>query len=78
MSGSDRTPQHAGLLEPGVSGNLRRSCARRLASRQRAANLATIRAAVIAALKDADYLHIPVAGPGALGPPLINQVLPGT
>jgi hypothetical protein len=31
-SGSDRTPQHAGLLEPGVSGNVRRSCARRLAS----------------------------------------------
>ena len=27
--------------------------------RQRAANLATIRAAVIAALKDAGYLHIP-------------------
>jgi len=23
-------PQYAGLLEPGVSGNLRRSCARRL------------------------------------------------
>ena len=33
--------------------------ARRLAKRQRAANLATIRAAVIAALKDAGYLHIP-------------------
>jgi hypothetical protein len=59
VSGSDRTPQHAGLLEPGVSGNLRRSCARRLAQRQRAANLATIRAAVIAALKDDGYLHIP-------------------
>ena len=40
-------------------GNLRRSCARRLAERQRAANLATIRAAAIAALKDDGYLHIP-------------------
>ena len=30
-SDSDRTPQYADLLEPGVSGNLRRSCARRLA-----------------------------------------------
>src|SRR6266487_2686024 len=30
-SGSDRTAQHAGLLEPGVSGNVRRWCTRRLA-----------------------------------------------
>ena len=30
-SGSDRTAQSAGLLEPGVSGNVRRWCTRRLA-----------------------------------------------
>jgi hypothetical protein len=43
----------------GVSGNLRRSCARRLAQRQRTRQPGHHPRAVIAALKDAGYLHIP-------------------
>ena len=59
MSGSDCTPQHAGLLEPGVSGNLHARVPAVSLDRSGPTNLATIRAAVIAALKDAGYLHIP-------------------